>query len=92
MNSDISAFLQQIEDIKAARPPLEALSDAAMTLGIIRNAMDMLANDPEGLKNLLPWQRNLFTKAHAHIADVVETLHKVHRDLCDKESPAGAGP
>ena len=57
----------------------EAVRDAATTLVIIRNALDMLANDREGMKNLALWQRELFTKAHSHIARVVETLHEARK-------------
>ncbi|CAK7043161.1 MAG: hypothetical protein DELT_02914 [Desulfovibrio sp.] len=64
-----------------ARCPLDTLCSATATLVIIRNAMDMLANDREGVKNLAPWQRELFTKAYGHIAGVVETLHEAHEEL-----------
>ena len=90
MPFDPSVFFQQIDDIKAAvgicapapsRAPLDALCDAAITLAIIRNALDMLAHDHEGSKNLAPWQRELFARAHDHTAAVVDTLSEVHKEL-----------
>lgn len=73
-----SLFLQQIENAKAA---VNKLDEAATTLTIIRNAMDALANDREGIKTLSPWQRELFLKAHCHTAAVTEALREAYAAL-----------
>ena len=73
-----------------ARTPLEALRDAATALVIIRNAMDMLANDDVGIANLTPWQRELFTKSYGGIAGVAETLREAQREL--REGGPSKGP
>ena len=59
----------------------EAVRDAATTLAIVRNALDMLANDSEGIAHLALWQRELYTKAHGRIACVVETLRQARHEL-----------
>ena len=86
MHLDTSSFLQQLEERRSTRTPLEALDDAVTTLVIIRNAMSMLASDHEGEQLPLPGQRELFARSYTYIAEAVETLREVHKELMKRKA------
>ena len=86
MHLDTFSFLQQIEERRADRTPLEALDDAVITLVIIRNAMSMLADDHKGEQLPRPWQRELFARSYTYIAEVTETLREVHKELLSENT------